>query len=67
MDTGEQGEDFQRLQELIESTSDVKGFLDGMTSHAAEILSRATGARIECRDLAPANAGQRSLAAAKRR
>lgn len=48
METDEQNEDFQKLHQLIRSTEDVRGFLQGMTSYAARTLSRATGVRIEC-------------------
>ncbi|MEV7661978.1 GAF and ANTAR domain-containing protein [Paenarthrobacter sp. NPDC089316] len=48
MDTEEQNEDFQRLHQLITGTTDIKGFLNGMTGYAATTLSRATGAHIEC-------------------
>lgn len=48
METDERNEDFQRLHQLIAGTEDVKGFLTGMTRHAATTLSRATGARVEC-------------------
>lgn len=48
VETEEQNEDFQRLHKLIAGTDDIQSFLDGMTRYAANTLSRATGARIEC-------------------
>ena len=48
MDTDDQNEDFQRLHQLITGTTDIKGFLDGVTRYAATTLSRAAGARVEC-------------------
>ena len=48
VDTEEQNEDFQRLHQLITGTTDLKGFLNGMTRYAATTVSRATGARVEC-------------------
>lgn len=48
METDEQNEDFQRLHQLITGTTDIKGFVDGVTRYGATTLSRATGARVEC-------------------
>jgi hypothetical protein len=48
VDTDAQNQDFQQLHELISDTEDIKGFLDGMTRHAAANLSRIAGAPIAC-------------------
>jgi GAF domain-containing protein len=48
VDTDRQNEDFQLLHQLIVEGEDIKGFLDGMTGHAASSLSRTTGAPIAC-------------------
>ena len=48
VDTDVQSEDFQRLHQLIESSPDIKEFLDGMAGHAAASLSRTVGAPIAC-------------------
>lgn len=48
METDERNEDFQRLHQLITGTTDIKGFVDGVTRSAATPLSRASGARVEC-------------------
>ncbi|SDW89821.1 hypothetical protein SAMN04487912_105285 [Arthrobacter sp. cf158] len=48
METDEQNGDFQRLHQLIPGTTDIKGFVDGVTRYAATTLSRATRARVEC-------------------
>ncbi|MFF1253005.1 GAF and ANTAR domain-containing protein [Pseudarthrobacter sp. NPDC058329] len=48
VDTDRQNEDFQQLHQLIAESEDIKGFLDGMTTHAASSLSRTTGAPIAC-------------------
>jgi len=46
--TVEDVDDFERLHGLIAGTEDIKGFLDGMTGFAAAMMTRVTGARIEC-------------------
>jgi hypothetical protein len=38
----------EQLHGLITGTEDIKGFLDGMTGFAADMMTRAAGARIEC-------------------
>ena len=48
MDIPEEMDDLERLQDLTTEMGDIKGFLDGMTGLAADALSRACGARIEC-------------------
>lgn len=48
VESGEQGEDFQRLHHLVGHTRDIKDFLNGMTRLAATTLSRSTGASIGC-------------------
>jgi GAF domain-containing protein len=48
VDTDMQNKDFQRLHQLIAESEDIKGFLDGMTRHAASSLSRTAGAPIAC-------------------
>ncbi|MFB0840520.1 GAF and ANTAR domain-containing protein [Arthrobacter sp. FW306-05-C] len=46
MTAQEETGDFERLHALI-ATADIKGFLDGMSGHAAATMSKATGGRIE--------------------
>ncbi|MBT2523199.1 GAF and ANTAR domain-containing protein [Arthrobacter sp. ISL-28] len=48
MPSEDQSDDFERLHGLISGTEDLKGFLDGMTGFAAEMMTRGTGSRIEC-------------------
>ncbi|WP_458114313.1 GAF and ANTAR domain-containing protein [Arthrobacter sp. R1-13] len=48
METPEEMDDFERLQDLVAEMRDIKGFLDGMTGLAGEALTRASGTRIEC-------------------
>ncbi|WP_461163199.1 GAF and ANTAR domain-containing protein [Arthrobacter sp. R4-81] len=48
MDTPEEMDDFERLQDLVAEMGDIKGFLDGMTGLAADALTRGSGTRIEC-------------------
>ncbi|WP_284980403.1 GAF and ANTAR domain-containing protein [Arthrobacter sp. fls2-241-R2A-200] len=44
----EQEEDEQRLRQLIARSENVRSFLDGMTRYAATLMSRATGAPVQC-------------------
>ncbi|MFP3581578.1 GAF and ANTAR domain-containing protein [Arthrobacter sp. SIMBA_036] len=44
----EQEEDEQRLRQLIARSENVRSFLDGMTLYAATLMSRATGAPVQC-------------------
>jgi GAF domain-containing protein len=48
MGIGDQAEDFEQLHALIAETEDVKGFLDGMTGFAAEMMTRSVGAPVQC-------------------
>ncbi|WP_457962378.1 GAF and ANTAR domain-containing protein [Arthrobacter sp. D1-29] len=48
MDTPEEMDDFERLQDLVAEMEDIKGFLEGMTGLAAAAMTRASEARIEC-------------------
>ncbi|NKR10569.1 hypothetical protein A5N17_13795 [Arthrobacter sp. D2] len=48
MDTPEEMDDFERLHDLVTEMDDIKGLLDVMTGLAAEALTRAAGAAVEC-------------------
>ncbi|UZX03401.1 GAF and ANTAR domain-containing protein [Arthrobacter sp. CDRTa11] len=48
MDTPEEMDDVERLQDLVADMEDIKGFLQGMTGRAAAAMTRATNTRIEC-------------------
>ncbi|MHA7263786.1 GAF and ANTAR domain-containing protein [Arthrobacter sp. TMN-37] len=48
MTSEENADDFERLHALISGTADLKAFLDGVTGFGSGVMTRVTGARVEC-------------------
>ena len=48
VDVEDWSEDSDRLADLLIRAEDIRGFLDGMTELGAAVMSRSTGARVEC-------------------